>query len=197
MNVYTFYEFLDGWGNQDEAIGLWLDSWRKNGWNPVILDQRVASRHAEWQRFNTWKRHQLPSVNPAGYDLACWHRWFAFDVMGGGVMVDYDVINRSLKPDEVILGAPIILEQCRVPCAVAADAKGAHDITTAIMDHAPKPRGDHYSDMYFFQDTNWPQIRTCREFGHDGWEEGKLIHFATGACRKAGLSKIQAIRKYT
>jgi hypothetical protein len=194
MNVYTYHQWLQGWGDQSEILELWRSSWERNGWNPVVLDELKASQHPSWMHLNTVKRHQFPSRNPKGYDLACWHRWFAFAVAGGGMMVDYDVINNGFKPGDLSPAEPVIHEQYRVPCCVSADRRGAEQIVSDIMNHGPKVRDGHYSDMFFFQDSAYRHTKDCREFRHDGWERAKLIHFATGACHQAGTTKVTAIR---
>lgn len=166
-----------------------------NGWNPVVLDVGVASKHKDWVAFNAGRIHGLPTRNPAAYERACWRRWLAFDVVGGGVMVDYDVMNVSLKPDDVILGPVLILDVHRVPCAVAADAHGATEIAHEVMTHKPKPRDDHWSDMLMFIDSKWPHIKICREVDHPDANAAKLLHYSTRACKQIGFqSKEQAIK---
>lgn len=197
MNVFTFYEPVESFGNQNELINLWIDSWKTRGWNPVVIDQKQACTHKNWVPFNAGKIHSLPTRNPLAYERACWHRWFAFEQMGGGVMSDYDVMNNGLTPDEVIIGHPLILEQHRVPCVVAADANGAKLITDHIMSHQPAPRDGHYSDMLMFIDSKWPHIKICKEPGQGDWKKAKLIHFSARACQELGMpNKAAAIYKY-
>ena len=196
MNVYTYYAPVAYFGPQDSFIRSWAATWSRQGWNPVVLEVDTARKHPAFDLLKT-KVAAWPSINPDGYDLACWQRWLAFDVMGGGVLTDYDVLNMALKPEEVILGRPLILEQHRVPCAIAADEAGAKEITKRILDHVPRPRDGHYSDMYFFQDGIWPHTRTCREYGGVEWQQAKLLHFSQNACRVAGKSKLQLIHEHT
>lgn len=113
-------------------------------------------------------------------------------------MTDFDVMNRSLKPDDVILGPTLILEQHRVPCAVAADQAGATQIADYIMSHTPKPRDGHYSDMLMFIDSKWPHIKICKEPGQGDWQSAKLLHFSARVCSEEGfMNKPSAIYKYT
>jgi hypothetical protein len=191
--VYSYYQQLPGWEYPSELIQLWAHSWLRCGWTPVVLDERHASRHPDWSKFRTFKVNAFVSRNPYGYDLSCWARWLAFSHQGGGMMTDYDVINLSLSPNDPELAGsgPHILEQHRVPCAVQAGRAAADGIAAKMMAHAPNPRDDHYSDMYFFQDSlEWPHSRLCREYNGVEWENGKLIHLATGACRRAGKDKV-------
>lgn len=194
MNVYCYYQPLNACGDRHREVEAWCHNWRGRGFTPVVLDQTIAERHPQWDCLKNRKSLEFPSINPDGYDFACWARWLALDVMGGGLMVDYDVGNRDLKPDEVILGYPVILEPQRVPCAVATNDRGATLIADTIMSHQAKPRGNHYSDMFFFQDSNFPNLKVCVELGHPGWETAKLIHFATGACHKYGGNKLNYIQ---
>ena len=94
MNIYTYYdEVLE---NQIEIIEIWKESWRKNGWNPIVLDQQsINCSDVEIEYLEN-----LPSVNPKKYEMACFLRWNAMSNIGGGWMCDYDVINLGFSPDD-------------------------------------------------------------------------------------------------
>jgi hypothetical protein len=194
--VYTYYQFLASWGDQGELMALWAESWRRMGWDPVVLNQGHARNHPQWVDFINRVQPKFNSINPAGYDEACWQRWLAFDVMGGGLMVDYDVINVNWRHPVTLPPGVLILEQHRVPCAVAADSSGASNIVNHIMSHEAAPRGGHYSDMYMAQNNMlWPHDRVCREYDGYEWRGGNLVHVATGACHRAGRRKVDVARE--
>lgn len=194
MIVYTYYEYLRAWGDQSELLRVWADSWKSNGWKTQVLSQGNCIHHPRWQTFKLARAPVLKSVNPAGYDFACWARWFAFANLGGGIMVDFDVINRSLRPNDLPApSSPVILEQHRVPCAVTANAHFANEICDGIINHQIPPV-EHYSDMHWFQQTPWPHVKICREYEQTGWKTAPLVHFSTRACHGTN-TKVAAIRK--
>lgn len=197
LNVYSYFE--DVGMDQREIIELWAESWRKHGWNPVMLDQWMGSRHKDWVSFNAGRIHALPTKNPFAYERACWRRWFALAAVGGGVMVDYDVINVGLKPEDVILNKVMILDVHRVPCAVAVDAEGAREVVDYIMQHKPNAKNGHYSDMLMFiENLDWPHIKVCKELDHPERKLAKLVHCSTRACKVSGFpNKVDAIKSIT
>lgn len=184
--VYCYYESVPGQGSAADLIQLWSASWKQQGWDPVVLGRRDAEKHPKFLPF--YKRAaSFPTINPPGYDLSCWLRWLAFAEAGGGVMTDYDVINRALPANQ--LGGPggpvLIAEATRVPCMVLATEVGAQEIVLQMMEPLSYPVMGHFSDMLWFQRTNYPHTTTlCREIGHDHWGEAPVTHFSTGGCRR-------------
>lgn len=100
MNVFTYYSPIPSLYDEDsqrQLIDVWARSWRKQGWNPVVLDESHASLHPRYAFFKElfWS---LPTTYGHDYCGACFLRWLAVCAMGGGMMVDYDVINYSFSP---------------------------------------------------------------------------------------------------
>src|SRR5689334_12399815 len=79
-------------------ISLWAERWRAFGFTPIVLSEWHARKHPAFEVFDE-AVSKLPSINPKGYDLACYYRWLACEVAakayqnGDGliVMADYDV----------------------------------------------------------------------------------------------------------
>ena len=65
MNIYTYYDnVLDMLSDtQFELIEIWKESWRKNGWNPIVLDNSYLNCLDD--EIDYLKK--LPSVNPENY----------------------------------------------------------------------------------------------------------------------------------
>ena len=93
--VYSYFE--DQGMGHGETVETWKNIWARAGWKPVVLSEKHAALHKDYQvmrdRFLTW-----PTTNPAGYELACYLRYLAVSVVGGGYMTDYDTINVNVPP---------------------------------------------------------------------------------------------------
>lgn len=202
--IYTYFSPVDAINQQSqrEVIDLWRNSWSAKGWNPIILSEQHAKGH---KLYNEFVKHidKFPTVNPKQYERACWMRWLALDVVGGGTMSDYDVMNFTWEPLEPAWFA--IHEPENVPCLVQASPQMAKSVIRHILAHGPKDYKTengkpHTSDMFLFQQKFERQkLRTCVEYYHPGWECAPTIHFATFALNKThrGISKANAIRELT
>lgn len=197
--VFTFYNRVPQLKPAGELIELWRESWSRNGWNPVVLGLNDAQKHPLYADYVEGIKSKAKSINPGDYDLMCWVRWLALDVMGGGLMTDYDVINRNLKqndlePAPVIVYAGVenkpeqfnglrVYEISKVPCCVSATQEGATQLVQSI--HAmPQNEGAHYSDMYWFTEQPFDVKPIVVEFLSDGWESAKAVHFCNGSCHR-------------
>jgi len=63
----------------------------------VVVSQKDAERHPRYDEM-VRRFSEYPTVNPPGYELACYLRYLAMAVVGGGFMTDYDVINVNVPP---------------------------------------------------------------------------------------------------
>lgn len=114
--VFTFFEDLTGGikfqsnkkvhlTRQDhlQVLRAWLRNWYANGWSPEILrlsDSATYPGYSWYQkRFATF-----PTVNWRAYEMTCYLRWLAFAEKGGGVFVDYDIMNFPVQNIPVICG---------------------------------------------------------------------------------------------
>lgn len=115
--VFTFFEDLTGGikfqsnkkvhlTRQDhlQILRAWLRNWYANGWSPEILRLSDAATYPgySWyqKRFSTF-----PTVNWRAYEMTCYLRWLAFAEKGGGVFVDYDIMNFPVQNIPVICGS--------------------------------------------------------------------------------------------
>lgn len=161
--VHTYYEPLD---NVDEAIqraelAVWRESWERWGWECRVLGREdVDVTPADLARLQ-----RLPSVCPPGYDLACYLRWFAMRAIGGGFMVDYDVVNIGLRSLDISVHFPHIHCLCdyHVPCAMHLTSAGASMWCDLLLAYEPTAEDTyegrpHVSDMTILQRTSASQV---------------------------------------
>lgn len=154
--IYTYFDYLEAMNDEEKLLELWAESWEYYGWKPVVLDRTVAESHP---RFQEWvqKFYQYPSVNLKEYEMACYYRWIAMAVVGGGFMSDIDVMNYGFRPPSQM--APnFTLHQDHIPSLVSAsqeeyeriiNALATFDVNSSKYDHDPKRA--YISDMYIFK----------------------------------------------
>ena len=112
MKIYTYYEELPAgaagtpgeyFKRQEELIELWKYSWKKQGFDPVVLGPQDAEKYPNYDKLmvNIKKYHKkITGANIENdYELACFKRWFAYATCPGYYLTsDYDIINFSFKP---------------------------------------------------------------------------------------------------
>ena len=214
--VYTFYHRVKQLGPADALIDMWKRSWKAQGWEPVVLGLDDAKKHPLYEAFVAGIKDKAKSVNPGDYDLMCWVRWLAFHGVGGGLMTDYDVINRNFKNEDLThtdvvvydgtkkvepFNDLVVYEISKVPCCVGASPDGAKAIVDGIHS-MPKNNGNHYSDMYWFTEQPFNVNPLVVEFGDKNWTNAKLVHFCNSACttwrklQKMNVSREQLVKQF-
>ena len=196
MNIYTYYEKVPQMreDSQLELIEIWKISWKKYGWNPVVLDDS----HFNCSDQQIDYLSNLPSVNPKLYEMACFLRWNALSNVGGGWMCDYDVVNCGFTPEDSLSFESLSILQGHVPCLVygtTEDYEKVFDIFT--KESANFIENNHVSDMTVIANIkNREDFIKCFNFV-DGYpsELSKVIHCSARSCSLSNLSKKEAMLK--
>lgn len=162
-------------------IDLWKYSWRKAGWNPVVLNPGFIS---EEHNGLVSKLDALPSINPPGYDAARYRRWLAMAAYGGW-LVDYDCTNNGFEPRPVPKRLTVYETNDPCPSLVAGPASEFLRIAKLFAERGPclgstfsgRP---HVSDMFILRTIpeEFELVDTVKAYGNDGWKTAKVIHFA-------------------
>jgi hypothetical protein len=132
--IYSYYQSI-ALSNQPEEFACsnwWKQSWTKNGWEPIMLNRSHAQGSPLYQKLqqklmNT--AHGLPPelTNRFDWIVARFVRWCALHAAGGGWMSDYDVFNRSLKPE--------IAEECEKNDTLQVNDNGPAYLIYATKEH--------------------------------------------------------------
>jgi hypothetical protein len=202
MNVYTYYEPVPGlWTpeSQEKLLDIWAASWSLAGWTPIVLRETDARKHPRYDAFRK-KFWELPTEYGHDYEGACFLRYAAVSAAGGGMMVDYDVINygfNTVAPDP----AKLIFycdrsegQQMSTGC-VNGPKELYEGICQLFMEWTPDERdwnksatydNYHCSDLTFacqmFQGKrprpDWVQLSTgCAIFPERTWKVSPLVHY--------------------
>lgn len=185
-------------GTEHQLITLWQKSWRASEFLPVVLTHQMADAHPLRDAYVDVVS-RFPSVNPPGYDLACWMRWLALAQAGGGLMTDYDVIARAFSPEFLALPSDVtVLDRGGVPCAVHTTPEGAQQIVLDVIARDHKHDGKHYSDMFFFQAQGYDKAPSLTApYGAPDWQTAPAVHFSHHDCHltSPGRPRVAVIRR--
>lgn len=206
MNVYTYYV---GHSHEEELLELWKNSWRRVGWQPIVLTEKDAEHHPLFSFFKTAKFfHRSP--NPEIYERACWIRWLALSYISDNNKFchsDFDVINYGWMPGDDCIPGEYFWNGASMLTGVEAKK-----IVQLIQHEATNWGMAHYGDQTLFnrmaererERLNTPMLKPAPLVHYNevaDWHKAKLVHYTNHHCSKHPYFKsgrvavINAVRK--
>lgn len=195
--IYTYLATVEHINVESELklVLLWMENWRKLGYEPKVLNEHVARQHPYFAEFEKGLEH-LPTVNPPGYERACYMRWLAMAQVGGGLMSDYDVFNYgALPPDNEAPHGPLVIFDRTAPCLVYGPANAFLDQCKRFVAYQMTPSDQangqpHTSDMYILemQEARADVINMdlVRCYLDPGWDTAQFVHYSNSSMTPAG-----------
>ena len=124
MKIYTYYQPIDRFLYQDQLIALWQKSWKKQGFEPIVLSLEDAQKHSFYQTYIQELKNlhlQIQKQQLTEYGLSCYNRWLAYATQEKEpfLVSDYDVINLNLKPESITIIDQIHFMDRWCPCLVS------------------------------------------------------------------------------
>jgi hypothetical protein len=217
--VFTYYVDVPGlWSpaSQWALIDVWKRSWAKAGWDPIVVIQKDVETHP---RFPFFWEHFMAKPTEWGpiYTTACFIRWLAMAHLGGGMLVDYDVINYGFTPREYDPEQMVIF--CDDPPggvfmgAILGSAQHYLDVSEIWAatkasnpeDWNPTINQLHQDDlsllvrMFIAQNLkkpDWLVVKPgCALFDYPTWTTSKLVHYGYAMRSKGYWPKHEHIEK--
>eukprot|EP00667_Euglena_gracilis_P019002 EG_transcript_20294 len=143
--------------HDQEALALWKRRWLAAGFEANILTEKDAQKHPRYPEFLSLF-HDLPTVNSKQYEVSCYVRYLALASVGGGLMVDYDVLPLNAAFESLQLPEKFtVWDRGAVPCMVSGTAEQftAAAEYMAYFNFSASPSFQngrpHTSDMYIMQ----------------------------------------------
>lgn len=199
--VHTYFEEM-GRPKELEILQLWEQSWKKHGWYPVVMNAQEIVHVPGWKKC-VRDFEALPTINTPAYELACYKRWLAIASRGGGLMVDYDVMNYGWTPDmaedQKRPDALTFFEE-RVPSVVIGEKPWYKMAIDYMRNYQPLPDDKingqpHTSDMCILQrvwGTPWIKYQpVVVQYRNPGWEKALLVHYCNS---QTNGNKVEAIK---
>lgn len=190
MKIFTYHADI----GRDQAslplVYLWRERWLRQGWEPVILSEADARRHPAFPELAT-AFDRLPTINGKPYEFACYARWLAMEVAGGGWMSDSDVIPYDFKPrpptEKFKLWAgygnpcPCLCSGTALDYGMFARIFANWEPTSQDMQHRG---GSHCSDQNILQQLVdrglYDRGTECVQYLDPGWDKAPVVHYPGG-----------------
>lgn len=180
MNVFTYYHDVLDPLYPRELIDRWRDSWQRNGFYPHLLQECNATQNRD-----SWKYEgmtcRFPTVNSQGWERHCWIRWLAYLEASPGLFCDYDVINFSLKPNEVWHFSGLVALADEISPIVVADRNGIEGVLSmfekAALSSILVDGKEHVSDMTMLMRQPIRIERKCVRVGDSEELTSPCVHF--------------------
>lgn len=206
--VFTYYSHVPGLydeASQRALIDVWARSWKKAGWNPIVLSEKILRNNPPYPAF---KKKILSHEYEYGadYTLSCALRWLAVAHMGGGMLVDYDVINYGFEPRTPPKDRMIIFCDDPPASVFMGAVLGTREHFEKMVDIfstwviKPEDTGAqanwwYYNDLMMlerlFHTTHhnkpawFVKENGCALFPYDSWKTSRLVHYGY-AMKEAG-----------
>lgn len=169
-----------------QLVEFWRHDWASRGWDPVVLGIDHAEAHPFFKEYYKAIK-KVKSPNPFNYESACFLRHLAMSAVGGGFMVDTDVFNLSLNPEDLPKSdSPLLLWGGFVPCAIVASANGYEYLCRSMAPYCQQ----FSSDMHIMSFFRIPYYGLCTEPPDTS---GKIMHFSAN---KIGIDKLEFIKTF-
>lgn len=204
MNIYTYYNSVPLHDQEAEIrlVNLWREHHSQLGLTPVVLQEYHAQKHPHFKEF-TAAVDRLPTINPKGYDLACYHRWMAMALVEGlGIMMDYDTylyptVGDDMNPLHALSGGE--LQKLRVyqnttPCLVVGMKQSFEKWCQVFANYTPPAGCKHTSDMCILEEfaiglpESFDRFRYVKCYGEPGWDTGLAVHYSNSSMTPNGLT---------
>jgi len=186
--VFTYYEVIPETGSQFDEIDVCARSWLMNGWDFEVLTERMAVRSELYSALDG-KINSFPTLNDRMYERACFMRWCALDAVGGGLLIDYDMINYSFKPEDLDFRESVILSADKKTPPIYAKGEDARILIKLFLDYNPPETDKHVSDMTIFRYDSFPfkWLPVMLLFGEGAWHSAPLVHYSHNCIRDRAL----------
>ena len=201
MIVYTYYEEILSKKQEEDLIEICKKSWEKNGWKFIVLRENDAKEHPFYSEYKSIIK-TFPSINPETYDYHCYIRWLAMSRIGGGIMIDYDVINISLKEDSIFLNQNLSVYQTFIPCVVSGTNKGYLNACKKFCEFIKNENSvveidgkKHTSDMIMIKESNNEEDFKKIDYVKHYPEKSPLIHCSYELTKYFKKSKLEIMTK--
>lgn len=191
---YTYYEKVpEIHSDQQELIELCAMSWNRAGWDLIVLDESVSRQHPFYFTYSQTIKN-LPTINPKKYEYSCFMRWLAMAQVGGGMMIDYDVINLNftISSSDIFKNEKLTVFQGHVPCMVYGTDIQYLDICKQFCNlKSEYLTTNHVSDMIMLTNKKIDFNRTNVVSDYPIIKD--LVHCSHTACFGASKTKREAI----
>jgi hypothetical protein len=186
MKIVTYYEPIHELNprEQSEKLKKWSEEWKAAGFEVQQVGGNDFRRSRHRITAQSLFRNTKTPRN-ADLELACFYRWFAYDVVSNHIMSpepvlfsDFDCLPNGFTPEDVLRDEIVFYERGSIPCLVSTASNGLQKLQQFLI-RTPDPMEDSFvSDMILFQ-HNRLQFKTVdcvRDRNEPNFEKAKVIH---------------------
>jgi hypothetical protein len=158
MKIFTYYEDIGDKNNQEAMVQIWEKSWKKSGFEPIVLNRSNASSHPYYDDFISQIKdiHLKLMKEPIGdYGVSCYLRWLAYATQENEkfYVSDYDVVSNGFQPIEPEDG--ICLMDAACPCFASGTAADFDRLCHVFVDISLERLEVINNDCHWYHDQDF------------------------------------------
>lgn len=189
MNVYAFYEPLEGYDQTDQnnLIEIWKKSWSHYGWNPIVYGIKECKQYSEYDEYYKMCE-SYPTINPKQYEIFCFLRWLYMSIVGGWY-ADLDIINYGFYPlecnDKIVTTTTVL--NCSSIHMPKDKYKNLIDVMNSLKvtendyyDYGNGKKVPHLSDTYVLSEYSKnidTRLDILMEYPGNSYDISLLVHY--------------------
>ena len=163
--IYTYFHDFRNSDKERQLVDLWLENWKSNGFDAIVLSLDDAKIHPFFDKFNE-KMTEIAStifgqpLSPYGW--SCWHRWLSYAALPTDdfiIVCDYDILNTSSWKPGRKLSDKLHFMDADCPCMSTGTPKQFDKLIRGFIDlplnnkdfvKSRKEVYPHFHDQEFF-----------------------------------------------
>ena len=181
---------------------LWYDAWKSRGWNPIKLSLRDAVRNPKYTAVQK-NLEKLPTPLAAVDAVSRVVRWIALDSVGGGFMVDPEVLPNTFFPENLNRTNRVLCSK-EAYFGVQAACLNREALTAfseAVRKYSFNPDTPILDPEREFLTASGVQIDAediLSIYGQNNWRSGSLVTFSQSEMQRIGArgTTIQVMEKF-
>lgn len=129
--IVTYHEEIN-FNKQQELVSLWSESWKRQGYDTIILSRNDAEQYFKFSEFverMSALHKEIIGQDITEYGLSCYFRWMAYaskDFREPIFFSDYDVINKNFNRTPQDFNLHLMDGPC--PCFGSGDSVGFNNL---------------------------------------------------------------------
>lgn len=181
---------------------LWYDAWKSRGWNPIKLSLRDAVRNPKYTAVQKNLEKLATPLAPVDA-VSRIVRWIALDSVGGGFMVDPEVLPNTFFPENLVRTNRVLRSKeayfgVQAACLNREALNAFSECARKYVFNPDAPILDPEREFLSASGIPVENDDVLTIYGQNNWRSGLLVTFAQSEMQRIGArgTTVQVMEKF-